>query len=61
MGGYIRTAPTTATGGSVTIKYFNIPEDLEKKALYLATRIIEMVGMAKGKDAQKLAYGQLVS
>ena len=39
----------------------NRPEDLEKKALYLATRIIEMVGMAKGKDAQKLAYGQLVS
>ncbi|MEI8009486.1 MAG: hypothetical protein WCI00_09370 [bacterium] len=39
----------------------NRPTDLEKKALYLATRIIEMVGMAKGKDAQKLAYGQLVS
>ncbi|MEI7558164.1 MAG: hypothetical protein WCJ45_05060 [bacterium] len=37
------------------------PGDLEKKALYLASKIIELVGMAKGKDALKLAYGQLIS
>lgn len=37
------------------------PMDLEKKAVYLASKIIELVGMAKGKDAQKLAYGQLIS
>lgn len=39
----------------------NRPTDLEKKALYLASKIIELVGMAKGKEAEKLAYGQLVS
>lgn len=37
------------------------PQDLEEKALHLCVQIIEMVGMAKGKDAEKLAYGQLVS
>jgi thymidine phosphorylase len=37
------------------------PMDLEKKALYLAAKIIELVGIAKGKDAEKLAYGQLIS
>jgi thymidine phosphorylase len=37
------------------------PGDLEKKAVYLASKIIELVGMAKGKEALKLAYGQLVS
>jgi len=37
------------------------PDDLEKKTLLLATKIIEMVGMAKWKEAEKLAYGQLVS
>ena len=37
------------------------PLDLEKKAVYLASKIIELVGMAKGKDAEKLAYGQLIS
>ena len=37
------------------------PADLEKKAVYLASKIIELVGMAKGKEALKLAYGQLIS
>lgn len=37
------------------------PMDLEEKALHLCTKIIEMVGMAKGKEAEKLAYGQLIS
>ena len=37
------------------------PMDLEKKAIYLCSKIIELVGMAKGKEAEKLAYGQLVS
>ncbi len=37
------------------------PMDLEKKAVYLASKLIELVGMAKGKDAEKLAYGQLIS
>ena len=37
------------------------PTDLEKKALFLASKIIELVGMAKGKEAYKLAYGQLIS
>jgi AMP phosphorylase len=35
--------------------------DLEKKAVHLSAKIIELVGMAKGKDAEKLAYGQLIS
>ena len=39
----------------------NRPQDLENKALYLASKIIELVGMAKGKEAKKLAYGQLIS
>lgn len=37
------------------------PKDLEEKALHLCTQIIEMVGMAKGQEARKLAYGQLIS
>jgi putative thymidine phosphorylase len=37
------------------------PMDLEKKAVHLSAKIIELVGMAKGKDAEKLAYGQLIS
>ncbi len=37
------------------------PLDLEKKAILLASKIIELVGIAKGKDAEKLAYGQLIS
>jgi len=37
------------------------PMDLEKKALHLCVKIIELVGMAKGKQAEKLAYGQLIS
>ncbi|MFA7718111.1 MAG: hypothetical protein WC875_05330, partial [Candidatus Absconditabacterales bacterium] len=37
------------------------PADLEEKAVYLASKIIELVGLAKGKEAQKLAYGQLIS
>ena len=37
------------------------PMDLEKKAVYLSSKIIELVGMAKGKEAEKLAYGQLIS
>ena len=37
------------------------PKDLEEKALHLCVKIIEMVGLAKGKEAKKLAYGQLVS
>ncbi len=37
------------------------PMDLEKKAIYLASKLIELVGMAKGKEAEKLAYGQLIS
>jgi thymidine phosphorylase len=34
---------------------------LEQKALHLASKVIEMVGMAKWKAAEKLAYGQLIS
>ncbi|MCX6824174.1 MAG: thymidine phosphorylase [candidate division SR1 bacterium] len=37
------------------------PQDLEDKAVYLASKIIELVGMAKGKQAHDLAYGQLIS
>jgi thymidine phosphorylase len=37
------------------------PRDLEEKALHLCVQLIELVGMAKGKEAEKLAYGQLVS
>lgn len=37
------------------------PMDLEKKAMHLCAKIIELVGLAKGKEAEKLAYGQLIS
>jgi thymidine phosphorylase len=37
------------------------PMDLEKKAIFLSSKIIELVGMAQGKEAEKLAYGQLIS
>ena len=37
------------------------PKDLEDKVLHLAAKIIESVGMAKGKDALELAKHQLVS
>ena len=37
------------------------PKDLEQKTLLLAVKIIEMVGMAKWKEAEKLAYWQLIS
>lgn len=37
------------------------PMDLEKKALHLCVKIVELVGMAKGKEAEKLVYGQLIS
>lgn len=37
------------------------PMDLEDKSLHLCAKIIELVGMAKGKEAEKLAYSQLVS
>jgi thymidine phosphorylase len=35
--------------------------DLQTKALHLASKIIELVGMAKGKKAYELAYQQLKS
>lgn len=35
--------------------------DLENKVIFLATKIIEEVGLAKGKEAVKLATHQLVS
>ncbi|HRX63684.1 MAG TPA: thymidine phosphorylase [Candidatus Absconditabacterales bacterium] len=37
------------------------PDDLEKKAVFLASKMIEIAGLAKGKQALKLAYGQLIS
>ena len=37
------------------------PDDLEKKAVFLASKIIENVWLAKWKQALKLAYGQLIS
>lgn len=37
------------------------PMDLEKKSLHLCTSIIELVGMAKGKEAEKIAHEALVS
>ncbi len=37
------------------------PTDLEEKAVFLASKIIEIVGLAQGEEAIKLAYGQLVS
>lgn len=39
----------------------NRPDDLEKKAVFLASKIIENVWLAKWKVAWKLAYWQLVS
>lgn len=35
--------------------------DLEDKVIFLASKIIEEVGLAKGKEAVKLASGQLIS
>jgi len=37
------------------------PMDLQNKALFLAARIIELVGMAKGKAADELALDTLKS
>ena len=37
------------------------PADLEEKAIFLASKIIELVGLAKGKKAYDLAKEQLVS
>ncbi len=37
------------------------PMDLQNKALHLSAKIIELVGMAKGKKAYELAYQQLKS
>lgn len=37
------------------------PRDLEAKVIYLASKIIESVGMAKGKKALELAKNQLES
>lgn len=37
------------------------PFDLEAKAVFLASKIIQSVGLAKGKDAEKLAKTQLES
>ncbi len=39
----------------------NRPLDLEEKAVFLSSKIIEIVGLAKGKEAYKLAYWQLIS
>ncbi len=35
--------------------------DLESKVIFLATKIIEEVGLAKGKEAKKIATTQLTS
>ncbi len=37
------------------------PEDLEKKAMFLASKIVEMVGLAKWKKALDMCYTQLRS
>ncbi|HCB51791.1 TPA: hypothetical protein DEP21_04475 [Patescibacteria group bacterium] len=37
------------------------PMDLQNKAVYLASKIIELVGLAKGKKAYELAFNQLKS
>jgi thymidine phosphorylase len=37
------------------------PLDLENKVLFLAGKLIENVGLAKGKKAQALAEQQLIS
>ena len=38
-----------------------VPADLEKKAIFLAGKLIEIVGLAKGKKAETLARKQLTS
>ena len=35
--------------------------DLENKVIFLATKIIEEVGLAKGKEAKQIATTQLTS
>ena len=35
--------------------------DLENKVIFLATKIIEEVGLAKGEEAKKIATNQLIS
>ena len=35
--------------------------DLENKVFFLATKLIEEVGLAKGKEAKKIATNQLIS
>ena len=35
--------------------------DLQNKAIHLASKVIELVGLAKGKDAYQLAYQELKS
>jgi AMP phosphorylase len=37
------------------------PMDLQNKAVFLSSKIIELVGMAKGKAAEKMALEQLKS
>ena len=37
------------------------PMDLQDKAVFLASKIIELVGLAKGKAAEKMALDQLKS
>jgi hypothetical protein len=37
------------------------PIDLENKAVFLAGKLIEIVGLAKGKKAEELARKQLES
>lgn len=35
--------------------------DLENKVIFLATKLIEEVGLAKGKEAKKIVTNQLIS
>lgn len=35
--------------------------DLENKVIFLATKLIEEVGLTKGKEAKKIATNQLIS
>lgn len=35
--------------------------DLENKVIFLASKIIEEVGLVKGKEAKKIATNQLIS
>ncbi|NOZ44550.1 MAG: hypothetical protein GXP45_05440 [bacterium] len=37
------------------------PKDLEKKAMFLAAKLVDLVGLAKGKKALELCYTQLRS